>query len=39
MVTFGQAGIGIRVLPNVGIISQYVKLFQYYDFSEKDVKY
>jgi hypothetical protein len=39
MVTFGQAAIGIRVLPNVGIISQYVKLFHYYDFPEKDLKY
>jgi len=27
MTTFGQAAIGIYALPNIGIISQYVKKF------------
>jgi len=28
MTTFGQAAIGIYALPHIGIISQYVKVFQ-----------
>jgi hypothetical protein len=34
MTTFGQAAIGIYALPNIGIISQYVKVFQDCHFSK-----